>query len=270
MIAAGGVRLFVSDVDGTLVRHDKTLPEANVAAARRLVDAGIAMSLISARPPSGMTWIARELGLDGPFAAFNGGTMFAGAGAVLSAVRLGDELAARCFALLEGRLEFWVFAKGRWFAHHGGGEHARRERLSAGLEPTVLGDFSGLAHDVDKIVCVSDDSALLDTVEREARERFESGAYIVRSQPYYLDLTAPKANKGEGIAAIAAAFGVPLEQVVVAGDMDNDLPMFARAGTAIAMGQAPERVRKAAAFVSDSNDDDGLAKAIDRLLAGTL
>ena len=266
--AAGKLRLFVSDVDGTLVRHDKTLSDANIAAAGRLADAGIAMSLISARPPSGMLWIAEKLGLDGPFAAFNGGTLFDRTGTVRWAARLADDVAAKCMALLEGRAEFWVFAKSQWFAHSGEGKHAERERLSAGLEPTVRDDFSDLAHEVDKIVCVSDDSALLDTIEREVRECIGGTAYIVRSQPYYLDVTAPAANKGDGIAAIAAAFGAPLAQVAVAGDMNNDVPMFERAGSAIAMGQAPEQVRDAASFVSASNDEDGVAEAIDRLLAG--
>ena len=64
-------------------------------------------------------------------------------------------------------------------------------------------------------------------------------ATIARSQPYYLDITHRLANKGDGIAALAQAFGVELAQVAALGDMANDLPMFARAGLSVAMGQAP-------------------------------
>ena len=69
------VRLVISDIDGTLVRGDKRLSDGVVAAVKRLQDAGVAMSLISARPPSGMTWIAERLGLTGEIGAFNGGTI---------------------------------------------------------------------------------------------------------------------------------------------------------------------------------------------------
>jgi Cof subfamily protein (haloacid dehalogenase superfamily) len=264
----GPIRLFVSDVDGTLVRHDKSLSDGNVAAARRLVAAGVAMSLISARPPGGMLWIAEKIGLPGPFAAFNGGTLFDADGTIRSAARLDDALAAECLRLIGERCETWLFTRGQWYAHSGKGTHPDRERLAAGLEPSVRSDFSGLVSQIDKLVAVTDDSALLDTIEREAKARFGGEANIVRSQAYYLDFTAPAANKGDGLAALATAEGVPLSEVAVAGDMDNDLPMFARAAHSYAMGQASARVREAASEVSATNDEDGVAVAIDRLLSG--
>ena len=91
-------------------------------------------------------------------------------------------------------------------------------------------------------------------------------ATVGRSQVYYLDVTAPRANKGDGVAALAHAAGVPLPQVAVFGDQRNDLPMFVRAGLSVAMAQGPEEVRAAATHVSTSNDEDGVAVAIDRFI----
>ena len=91
-------------------------------------------------------------------------------------------------------------------------------------------------------------------------------APVSRSQPYYLDVTAPRGNKGDGIVVLAAVFGLPLAAVAVFGDQYNDLAMFKRAGISVAMGQAPEEVRAAASFVSRSNEDDGVADAIDRFV----
>lgn len=264
---ARGIRLFVSDIDGTLARHDKSLSDGNVAAAKRLVAAGVGMSLISARPPSGMRWIAEKIGLPGPLAAFNGGTLFDADGTIRWAARLDDGLVAEALKLIGDRCETWLFANGHWYAHTGEGLHPQRERLSAGLEPDVVKDFAGLAHTVDKLVAVSDNSALLGAIEREAQAQFGKAANVGRSQPYYLDFTAKPANKGDGLTALAEIYGVPLGEIAVAGDMDNDLPMFARAAYSFAMGQAAENVRTAASEVSASNDDDGVAVAIDRLLA---
>ena len=259
--------LFISDIDGTLVRHDKSLADATVAAAKRLTDAGVAMSLISARPISGMMWIVEKLGLPGPFAAFNGGTIFDAKGAIIDAARLDDDLSAQVLDLIGMRCEAWLFAGGQWYAQDGSTLHSDHERLAASQEPDVRHDLRPVARAVDKLVAVSDDSDLLDTIEREAHARFEGRANIVRSQTYYLDFTAPTANKGDGVAALAKAYDVGLDRVAVAGDMTNDLPMFTRAAYAIAMGQAPDKVRQAADTVSTSNDEDGVAHAIDRLLA---
>ncbi len=263
------IRLFVTDIDGTFVRHDKSLSDGNIAAARRLVAAGIGMSLISARPPSGMRWIAEKIGLPGPFGAFNGGTLFGLDGTIVSAARLDDDLAAEALKLIGDRCETWLFSGGHWYAHTGEGLHPDRERLSAGIEPDVVADFAPLAKNVDKLVAVSDDSTLLDAIESEAKARFGNRANIVRSQTYYLDFTAPAANKGDGLEALSKAYDVPLEAIAVAGDMDNDLPMFARAARSFAMGQAAGHVQRAASDVSTSNDDDGVAVAIGKLLAGS-
>ena len=262
------IRLVVSDIDGTMVRHDKSLSPANIAAAKRLMDAGIPLSLISARPMSGMGWLADALGLAGPFGAFNGGTLFDRGGTIGTPRRLAPEVALRILALLDqAGVDVWLFADEHWYAPNDVNPHVPREKLSSGLLPTLTADLAPLCAAADKIVGVSDDAALLKHLEARLRQATSGQATVALSQPYFLDATAPLANKGDGLAALAAAMGVPLAQVAVIGDMPNDLPMFARAGLAIAMGQAPEAVRSAAHWTTSSNDDDGVAEAMDRLIA---
>lgn len=160
-------------------------------------------------------------------------------------------------------VDIWLFAGGLWYARTDVGLRVPHERLAADTEPTLVADFAGIG-DVDKIVGISEDPAALERLEGMVKTAIGGAATVARSQPYFLDITAPQANKGDGVAAIAQAAGVPLSQVAVIGDMANDLPMFAQAGLSIAMGQAPEAVRAAATFVTTSNDEDGVAAAIDR------
>lgn len=266
MREAPPVRLVVSDVDGTLVRHDKTLAPATVAAFARLAGAGIRATLISARPPSGMTALAATLGLDLPLGAFNGGTLFRPDGTILSAAPLEPALAHTTLTLAgEAEVDRWYYGGGRWYVDHADNPRIPREILSAGVEP-VLADPARIAAPADKIVCVSEDAPRLARLERRLADVLAGKATVALSQPYFLDVTALAANKGDGVAALARAAGVPLEQVAVLGDMPNDVPMFERAGLAIAMGQAPEAVRAAAAFVTASSEEDGVARAIDRYL----
>lgn len=261
------LRLVLSDVDGTLVRGDKTLSDAVVAAVRRLQAAGIPVSLISARPPSGMLWIAEKLGLSAPIAAFNGGTIVDPTGTVLSAQRLAPDVASRALVLIDRPgITRWLFCNGQWYADRPVEDHDRRERKSANVDPVYGADLAGLVDAVDKIVAVSDDHELLQETERLTMQALSQDATVGRSQVYYLDITAPAANKGDGVAALAAAIGVPLESVAVIGDQRNDMPMFERAGLSIAMAQGPAEVRAAAMKVTGSNDEDGVAQAIDDIL----
>jgi Cof subfamily protein (haloacid dehalogenase superfamily) len=265
------IRLLVSDVDGTLVRNDKTLSDAVVAAVAKVRDAGIVMTLISARPPSGMLWIAERLGITGPIGAFNGGTVVMPNGQILSADHLTPQIAAKALAMLDRPgVTPWLFADGNWYAQDRANANLARERLAANVDPIFEDDFTPLLAHADKLVGVSDDYALLAQIDAEMAAALGDGATVARSQPYYLDVTAPRANKGDGIAALAAAYGVPLSAVAAFGDQRNDLPMFARAALAVAMGQAPDEVRKAAGRTARSNEEDGVADAIDRFVLPTL
>lgn len=265
------LRLLVSDVDGTLVRSDKSLSPGVVTAVRRLRAAGLPTTIISARPPSGMLWIADELGLTLPIAAFNGGTIVDHDGKVVSAARLSPEVAKQALELVDRPgVIIWLFSAGLWYAERPDGNHDIHERKSANQEPTFGADFTGLLGAVDKIVAVSDDHAMLEDLEGSVARALGENATVARSQVYYLDITAPAANKGDGVAQLAAAAGVALENVAVIGDQRNDVAMFRKAGLSIAMGQGPEEVRRAAMRVTGSNDEDGVAQAIDEILSGRL
>jgi Cof subfamily protein (haloacid dehalogenase superfamily) len=261
------IKLVVSDIDGTLVRKDKSLSEGNIAAVKRLVNAGVKVTLISARPPSGIKWIADKLGLPGPFGAFNGGTLFLADGAVTERHRIAEDVAQAVLdKLAQEPVIPWLFADGDWLTPDTDPVHTPREIASAGVDPVVTKEFGDRVARADKIVAVSDDEPLLDRVEEEIRALVGDRATVARSQTYYLDITAVAGNKGDGIATLAKAYGVDLADTVALGDQSNDLPMFARAGFSVAMGQGPEKVRAAAKQVARSNDDDGVADAIDRFI----
>lgn len=259
------IRLLISDVDGTLVRKDKTVSDATVAAVGRLREAGVGFTLISARPLTGVQAIVQRLGVDLPVGAYNGGVIARPDGTVLSAERL-DAATAR-EALRRFDLDWvttWVFADGRWHTRSTDTPHNASEIVTAAQPPTVVADFSDLADRIDKIVAVSDEEPRLAELEAQTQEALSGRATVARSQTYYLDVTAPDADKGHGVTELARAVGVPLEQVAVVGDGRNDVSMFKVAGLSIAVDNASDEVKKAADHVTASNGDDGVAQAIDR------
>lgn len=100
----------------------------------------------------------------------------------------------------------------------------------------------------------------------ELREYFGPDVQIVRTHPYLVEGTASGVDKGSGLRRLLAHLQIARERVLAVGDHDNDLPMFAEAGVAVAMGQAEENVRQAAHWVAPSVDEDGVAAALRRFV----
>jgi hydroxymethylpyrimidine pyrophosphatase-like HAD family hydrolase len=119
-----------------------------------------------------------------------------------------------------------------------------------------------------KIVGVSDDPNAMNRCVAAVRTAFGPAVSAALSQPYYLDVTHPKANKGEVVSALSALLAIPAEQIATIGDMPNDVLMFERSGVSIAMANATAEVRRAARFVTASNIEEGFAVAMERLVLG--
>lgn len=261
------IRLVVSDVDGTLVRKDKSLSPQVIAAVHRLRAAGVPFSMISARPLSGVLPLVAPLGIDIPVAAINGGVIFRPDGSVISEHRIDPAVVAGIFALSEGvAVDRWIFADNRWYASSLEGERVQRERIASNLEPILRTDFSDLYDRADKVTFVSFDYPMLKDLTARAAAAFGDRATVGQSQTYYLDVTDTHANKGDGVTQLAAMLGVDLAEVAVFGDMENDVAMFRRAGLSVAMGQAPDAVKAAATFETSSNEEDGVAHGIDSFI----
>ena len=91
-------------------------------------------------------------------------------------------------------------------------------------------------------------------------------ATAVRSQTYYLDVTPAGHDKGTFVDAMAKRLEISADAIATIGDMQNDLPMFARSGVSFAMGNAADDIKQHATHVTDTNERDGFARAIETIL----
>lgn len=262
-----GIALLVSDIDGTLVTKDKRLTDRTLAAVRRLGRHGIGFTVVSSRPPMGLRHLVAELAITVPFGAFNGGAVLAPDFSVVEQHFIPEEAARLSVAFLEEQgIAAWVFADDRWLITDPEGDHVDHERRTIRSEPTVVPDFGAALGRVGKIVGASDDHDKLARCEAELRGRLGGSAVAARSQAYYLDVTPPGIDKGSFVRAISRLSGLPLARIAVIGDMDNDIPMLDVGGLSIAMGNANEAVRSHADRLTASNEDDGVAVAIDSFI----
>lgn len=270
-MSAPSVKLLLADVDGTLVTPDKVLTERAVAAVARLKEAGVRFAITSGRPPRGMSMLIEPLQLETPMAAFNGGLIVDSELKVLDQKVIPEDLVTPIVSWLGDTLEAtWLYRGADWYVQVRRGSHVDREANTVEFEPKVVTSYEGLAKHVAKIVGVSDDHQAVEAAARAAHERFGEHVSAALSQPYYLDLTHPLANKGEVVSYLALRYGIQKEEIATIGDMPNDILMFADSGLSIAMGQADDEVKQAAHQVTDSNAEEGFAKAVEHFILDPL
>ncbi|HEX8951664.1 MAG TPA: Cof-type HAD-IIB family hydrolase, partial [Polyangia bacterium] len=260
------IKLLIADVDGTVVTPDKVVTARARGAAERLRAAGIALALTSGRPPRGMAMLIEPLGISTPVAAFDGGVIVKpDLVTILEQRTLPHAVAVEVFELLaKAGVDVWVYRGADWFVRRRDGAHVERERAVVRFDPTVTRDLTAVLDGAIKIVGVSDEAPRLARCEEELRERVGEHASAARSQPYFLDVTHPEANKGAVVRDLARRLALPLEQIATIGDMPTDVLMFGLGGLSIAMGNASPEVRRCARRVARSNADEGFADAVER------
>ncbi len=261
------IELVIADVDGTLVTHEKVLTERARRAVMRLKEAGIRFAITSGRPPRGMAMLVEPLRLEMPIAAFNGGMFVKPDMSILEAHTLDRETAELAVKSLEEHgLDVWVYSGKDWLIRDPKAPHVDREAWTVKFPPVVVERFDDRLDDAVKIVGISDDLKRVEQAEADAQETLGEKASAARSQPYYLDVTSRQANKGAVVDYLSDHLGVAPEAIMTMGDMPNDVVMFRRSGRSVAMGNASPEVQKQASEVTDSYENEGFAKAIERLL----
>jgi Cof subfamily protein (haloacid dehalogenase superfamily) len=258
------IRLFLADVDGALLTRDKVLTDAAKAAVHALRGAGIAFAITSGRPPRGMSMLIEPLALTGPIAGFNGGVLVNPDLSVIESHTLELAAARQTLALiLEHGLDAWVYTETEWLIRDAAAPHVAREAWTVKFDARAVPEFTEdhLTHAV-KIVGISDDLERVAACETAARQALGGRASAARSQPYYLDVTHPRATKGEVVTTLARNFNILPSQIATMGDMPNDVLMFRKSGFSIAMGNASDEVKAQASVVTDSNENEGFANAV--------
>lgn len=262
-LAADAPRLLVLDVDGTLLDSHKHVPDAAAAAVARLQGGGVSVVLATGRLPAGIAAICRRLHLAGPQVCAHG--------AVVADPLTGEVVACRPLSPAEvaEHLEFARELEVDAIVADAGG--FRVTDLRPGFERLFVPYDEPLPRLVDEqqLLAGSPLKTYLDTgaeryrsVLEAAHERFGDRYTVTSPDGHSVELLAKGVSKLSGIREAAAARGLDASEFVACGDGPNDVPLLRAARISVAMGQAPAEVRSSATLVTESNDHDGLAKAL--------
>jgi Cof subfamily protein (haloacid dehalogenase superfamily) len=233
----------------------------------KLHEAGIGFTIVSSRPTIGMGFLVEPLAITLPIGAFNGSSIVDPQLKPIEQHLIPAATAQRSIDLLgEYGADIWLFTNERWYTRNPDGEYVPHEKRAIKHDPTIIADFTPHLGGACKIVGASSDAAMLQRCEAAMQQAVGTQATAVRSQTYYLDVTPPGHDKGTFVEAMARRLGISPDAVATIGDMQNDLAMFAKSGVSFAMGNATDDVKKRATHVTDSNENDGFAAAVEMVL----
>jgi Cof subfamily protein (haloacid dehalogenase superfamily) len=258
------VRLLIADIDGTLVTKQKLLTPRSIQAVERLNDAGILFGVTTGRPPAGARMLVDSLPGLKFIAGFNGGIVVRRDFSLFKQNLLPAQVSKQVVRIIqEHKMDVWLYTADDWFVRDLDAYRVDREATTVQFAPKVAATFDHLFDRIAKIVGISKNYDVVARCESDVQQRCGKSVSAARSQPFYLDVTHPNANKGE-VVVMASEFGkIPTQEIATIGDMLNDITMFKKSGLSIAMGNASPEVQKAATYVTDSNEEEGFSRGIE-------
>ncbi|MDR1126532.1 MAG: Cof-type HAD-IIB family hydrolase [Treponema sp.] len=269
------IRMIAIDLDDTLLRSDLTVSFRVRNMVKRAAKEGIMIVLATGRIPAATEFFARLLGMNkrnGYFVCSNGtlimesktkNVIFETKMSVEAALTAFDLVSAEGFAVQLYKDDVMFVSKTNEFTIY--------DQKLTGLKQVVAEDFRDLvAKGCDKLL-IPGDPLILPPLESILNTYLGDEITLFTSKPYFLEILPPRTDKGVALAKIAAKLGIKREEVMAIGDSMNDVAMLKWAGTGVAMLNADERIKKIADLVSEkTNDDDGVADVIEKLLGGRL
>lgn len=265
-------KLLVLDVDGTLLNEAKEISKRTLATLRKVQQMGVCIMLASGRPTYGLLPLAKmlELGNYGGFIlSYNGGQIISAKnGEVLFEKRINPEM----LSYLERKahkngFSIFTYDENRIVTNNIEDPHVQQEAILNGMELDFQENFS-IAVDFSpcKIMLVSDNESALIGLEEHWKRRLNGVMDVFRSEKYFLEVVGCSVDKANSLAVLMEKLGIKTEEVIAIGDGVCDVTMLQLAGLGIAMGNAPDSVKRCADAVTLSNDEEGVALAIENAL----
>ena len=264
------IKLIAIDMDGTLLSSAHNVSPLNRKALKIANDRGIKVVLCSGRRIHNLLEYAKELGIDKEEGYVVGNN---GAGAM----RIRDNKLVYENFLTAGEAQLIAevcdSVNANYTIHTFDAAITPRENVYSKYEadlnnidltimhPRTLSDETIVTN-----ILVLDEVEILNSYERIIMDAFKKKYRIIRTMPMYLEIMKKEVSNFKGIMAVADLFGIKDHEIMSIGDAPNDLEMIAYAGVGVAMGNAQKVVKDAADYITRSNDEDGVAYAMNRFL----
>ena len=261
------IRMIVTDLDGTLLAGKSKLPEGNIIALKRAMEAGVQVVIASGRMIEATLPIARAIGVNAPLSLFNGAMAYdMNRDEILSGTVIPRETAVAVLKALEARGVYVQAFPGRGYYMEEKNHWTEYYEAKIGVLGTAVGEklSTWLKTDVYKLLCLGNAPELNELIG-ELSPLFPQVTFV-KSGETHLEVVARGVDKASGMADISRLTGVKPEEMIAFGDEMNDLPMLQYVGLGYAMENAVPGVKAAIRNIAPDNLACGVARIVNRCL----
>lgn len=265
-------KLLVLDVDGTLLNEEKVISKRTLSALLKVQQMGVRIALASGRPTYGLLPIAKslELGLYGGFILSYNGSQIINAknGEILFERRINPEMIPYIEKkAVKNNFALFTYHDDTLLTNSPDNVHVQEEAALNNLKIITEEEFStAIDFAPCKCMLVSDDEEALTGLENHWKKRLDGVLDVFRSEPYFLEVVPCSVDKANTLAVLLEYLGIQRDEVMAIGDGVCDVTMIQMAGTGVAMGNSVESVKICADYTTDTNANDGVAQAVEKLI----
>ena len=264
-------KLIAMDLDGTLNNDQKVITQKTKAALMEAQKAGIRLALASARPSPGLFKerdVLRLQDYNGILMSYNGGRIVdAATGKVLFETSMDLQETKQVLRQLEKLPVTPILDDGaQFYVSDKNGYKVDYECRNNNMVCSEVGNLADFLSFAPIKILMSVQPEELEAVQQTIAGFLPASLTVVQTASFYLEVIPKVINKGQGIRDICSVLGIETGEVISFGDAANDIPMLLAAGVGVAMGNASEAVKAAADMVTLSNNDDGIAAALEKLI----
>ncbi len=260
------VRLVATDLDGTLLRDDRTTSPRTERVLADALMAGVTLVLVTARPPRFVRPLAERLGLSGVAICCNGALLCdLTTGKIIEHTPLPSSDARALVVALREAFPGIAFAVESGLRFGCEPEYLALGSLSQPQDDQLADALTLCAQPATKLIArhaLLLAEAMSPLAQRLAGDR----AVVTYSSSRFIELSAPGVDKARALARLCERLGIARAEVVAFGDMPNDTPMLRWAGRGVAVANAHAEALAAADEITASNTEDGVALTLERLL----
>ncbi len=266
MIRNSDYKLIAVDLDGTLLNSNKEVSEVNRKAMLDIQHRGIKVAIASGRPPIGCKAAAENIGLsenNGYVIGYNGGEII-------------EYSSKRCIfdksLPTETIKDIWTYAETNGFTllihddviitNNKDNQYVQLSSVRNRMEILEIHEYGDQLCSRRLHKCmIADEPSVIKNIAGCTAEMFPT-INVFQSEPHFLEFVPKGIDKGEALRMLAQHINISMEDVIAFGDALNDIPMLSVAGTGVAMGNAPDKLKELADIIAPANDEDGVAWVI--------
>mgnify|MGYP000977794913 FL=1 len=258
------VKLFVSDLDGTMLPSGDIVSSENIAAVQCAVRAGVTVTIATGRMFEAALPVAEALGVDVPIIAYNGALIKSPSGRIYEEHAIDPMLARDIITFAQARGWYIQSYSGGVLRYAVACEESRFYEDSQKITGKAVGRDGMLAYVTGncKLLLVTEGRAVSEARAQMLMDAFGAHIGVTRSADRLVEIVVKGVSKASALTALAAKLGITADETMAIGDAYNDLPLLKAAGKSVAMGNAFPEVKEEADYETLSCTENGLAAAI--------